>query len=280
MSCQEQPQEQLIVEYYQTSAAGDKLKQGQAPVVQNNRVISVYPDSTLQQISGFGGAFTESSAYLLNKMSVEKRQEIIEAYFAEDGANYSLTRTHMNSCDFSVDHYSYAPIAGDTALANFSVKEDADDLIPMIKDAMAASGDGFKIIASPWTAPPWMKDNNHWYAGKLLPEYYSTWANFFVKYTQAYEEEGIDIWGFTVENEPLGNDGHWESMHFTAEEMAAFIKNHLGPTLKSQFPEKKLLVYDQNRGDELKHWANVMLKDQELDPYVDGTAVHWYSSTR
>jgi len=73
----------------------------------------------------------------------------------------------MNSSDFSLGQYSYAPVKGDTLLTNFSIKEDKDDIIPMIKEAMKASKEGFKIISSPWTAPPWMKDNNEWVGGKI-----------------------------------------------------------------------------------------------------------------
>ena len=107
-------------------------------------------------------------------MSKENRKKVLKAYFGEEGARYSLTRTHMNSCDFSLSNYSYAPVEGDKDLNNFSIDEDRDDLIPMIKDAMAISKDGFKILSSPWTAPPWMKDNNDWRGGKLLPEYNDT----------------------------------------------------------------------------------------------------------
>ena len=135
-------------------------------------------------------------------------------------------------------------------IKNFSIEEDKDDLIPMIKDAMAISKDGFKIISSPWTAPPWMKDNKDWVGGKLLPKYYDTWALFFSKYIDAYKAEGIDIWGFTVENEPLGNGNNWESMHFTPEEMTDFVQNHLGPKLEADGKgDVKILGYDQNRGD-------------------------------
>ena len=99
-----------------------------------------------------------------------------------------------------------------------------DDLIPMIKDAMAVSEDGFKIIASPWTAPPWMKDNKEYVGGKLLPEYYDTFALFFSKYIDAYKAEGIDIWGLTPVNEPHGNGNNWESMHFTQKRRLILCK--------------------------------------------------------
>ena len=244
------------------------------------RLISRFlPDSTFQTITGFGGSFTESSAYLLNNLSKEKRDKVLEAYFGESGARYSLTRTHMNSCDFSLSNYSYAAVEGDKDLEHFTIDEDRDDVIPMIKDAMAISKDGFKILSSPWTAPPWMKDNNSYVGGNLLPEYYDTWALFFSKYIDAYKAEGIEIWGVTVENEPLGNGNNWESMHFTAEEMTTFVSNNLGPKLEADGKgDVKILGYDQNR-DHLKDWVDVMYKDEASSKYYDGTAIHWYAST-
>ena len=279
ISCNTKP-ELLHAEVYETSASGNKLTRISDFVSADSLVsITLLPEKKFQTITGFGGSFTEASASLLNRLSKENRDKIIEAYFGESGAKYSLTRTHMNSCDFSLSNYSYAPVEGDINLENFSIDEDRDDIIPMIKDAMAVSKDGFKILSSPWTAPPWMKDNKDWRAGKLLPEYYDTWALFFSKYRTAYKNEGIDIWGFTVENEPVGNDGNWESMHFTPEEMTNFVQHHLGPKLEKDGHDVKILGFDQNRGEELEKWANVMYKDEASSKYYDGMAIHWYAST-
>ncbi|CAL2093819.1 glycoside hydrolase family 30 protein [Tenacibaculum sp. 190524A05c] len=271
--------QELNVEVFETSASGNKLsKISEFSRTETSSKIVLDTSKRFQKITGFGGAFTESSAYLLNKLSEKNRKEIIEAYFSRDGANYSLTRTHMNSCDFSLTNYSYTPTP-DKELKDFSVKEDKKDLIPMIKAALATSKDGFKIFASPWTAPPWMKDNNHWVGGKLLPEYYDSWALFFSKYLEAYKTEGIEIWGFTVENEPHGNGNNWESMHFTPQEMTDFVQHHLGPKLESDgYGDKIILGYDQNRAG-LKEWVDVMYKDEASSKYYDGTAIHWYEST-
>ena len=144
---------------------------------------------------------------------------------------------------------------------------------------MNASKDGFKIIASPWTASPWMKDNNHWVGGKLKPEFYPTWALFFSKYADAYKEQGIDIWGFTVENEPHGNGNNWESMHYSPQEMTDFVNNHLGPQLeKDGKGDLKILGYDQNR-EGLREWVDEMFDPKHQPNYYDGTAIHWYEST-
>ena len=278
MACNSE--KKLDVTVYQTSESGDKLalKSTFMPC-DSASLIRILPEDTFQTITGFGGSFTESSAHILNGLSPEKRKDIIEAYFGDDGARYSLTRTHMNSCDFSLSQYNYAPIANDTLLEHFSVKEDKDDIIPMIKDAMAASSDGFKIISSPWTAPPWMKDNKQYVGGKLLPEFYKTWALFFSKYIDAYKAEGIDIWGFTVENEPHGNGNNWESMLYSPQEMTFFVQNHLGPKLeKDGHGDKVILGYDQNRAG-LKEWVDEMFKDEASSRYFGGTAIHWYEST-
>ncbi|MFC2110167.1 glycoside hydrolase family 30 beta sandwich domain-containing protein [Bacteroidota bacterium] len=271
---------QLSVEVYETSESGNKLKKiTEFSSETSQTIIKISPEKKFQTITGFGGAFTESSAYLLNKLSKKNRDIILNAYFAKDGANYSLTRTHMNSCDFSLSQYSYSPVEGDKELKHFTIKDDMDDLIPMIKDALKISEDGFKIFASPWTAAPWMKDNNHWVGGKLLPKYYDTWALFFSKYIDAYKAEGIDIWGFTVENEPHGNGNNWESMHFSPKEMTDFVEFHLGPKLEADgHGDKIILGYDQNRAG-LKEWVDEMFRDEASSKYFHGTAIHWYEST-
>lgn len=272
--------EKLEIEVYETSADGNKLQKLTDFEIKGEKAsISLLPNDQFQTITGFGGSFTEASAYLLNNLGEANREKILEAYFGESGARYSLTRTHMNSCDFSLSNYSYAAVEGDKDLEHFSIDEDRDDLIPMIKGAMAKSKDGFKILTSPWTAPPWMKDNKDWRGGKLLPEYYDTWALFFSKYLDAYKAEGIDIWGFTVENEPLGNDKNWESMHFTPAEMTDFVTQNLGPKLEADGHDVKILGYDQNRGEELKSWVDTMYRDETSKKYFDGTAIHWYAST-
>ncbi|NBC57609.1 MAG: glycosyl hydrolase family 30 [Bacteroidetes bacterium] len=280
-SCSESKEKkQLSVQVFETSRSGNQLSEITQfkDTIPTSKIV-VDTSKTYQTYTGFGGAFTESSAYLLNKLSPENRKKIIDAYFGSDGARYSLMRTHMNSCDFSLSQYSYAPVEDDMKLEHFSIAEDTSDLIPFIKDAMKASQDGFKIFASPWTAPPWMKTNNKWVGGELDPKYYDTWALFFSKYVDAYKKEGIDIWGFTVENEPHGNGNNWESMHYTPKQMTDFVVNHLGPQLeKDDKGDLVILGYDQNRAG-LKEWVDEMYRDKESSKYFDGTAVHWYEST-
>lgn len=273
------PREVTVI---QTSRGGDKLKvraggELEVSTAAGDALLELLPETRYQTLIGIGGSFTESTAHVLSKLSPALRDSVIQAHFGPEGSAYSLARTHINSCDFSLDHYAYTA-EGDTSLASFSIAPDLADLVPLIKDAQAASRDGFRLIASPWTAPPWMKDNGQWNAGSLKPGMEKDWARYIGKYLKAYRGQGIPIWGITPENEPLGNNGQWESMHFTAESMRDFIRDHLGPELARSAPDAKILIFDQNR-DHVEAWAKVILSDAQAANYVWGTAVHWYSST-
>lgn len=271
----------MQVTVWETSSNGSALQQKEL-LKQNDKadvVIRIEPEIKFQKIIGFGGAFTESTTYLLSKLSPANRTKVLEAYFGENGAKYSLCRTHINSCDFSLDHYAYNNVAGDTKLKKFDISRDEETIIPTIKEAQKISKDGFGLLASPWTAPPWMKDNNNWVGGKLKKEYYPTWALYFQKYFDAYKKHGINFWGLTVENEPNGNGNNWESMHYSPAEMTEFVRDYLGPQLeKNGYQNIKILGYDQNRAD-LKNWVDEMYRNDANSKYFAGTAVHWYEST-
>jgi len=278
-SCEDKSNRARII---QTSRAGDKLAEIQTISFSSEETtlprIIIIPDKKYQKIVGFGGSFTESSAHVLSGLSDRKRSQVINNYFSPEGAGYTLTRTHMGSCDFSLSNYTYAPVPGDAGLAHFSIEEDRKDLIPLIRDAMRVEGANFKIVSSAWTAPPWMKDNRDWNGGSLLPEYYDTWALYFCRYIEEYRKEGIPIWAVTTLNEPLGNAAQWESMIFTPGQMAGFVKKNLGPAFEEENIDARILIYDQNR-EHLREWATTILGDTAAARYVWGTAVHWYSST-
>jgi len=269
------------VTIYQTTRSGDRLAEVEqlAEVEGPARQLMLNPEATFQRVEGIGGSFTESGAQVLYELSKEQQAAVLAAYFSPEGAHISLTRTPVASCDFSVRNYTYAAVNGDTELKHFSIEPDRTYLLPMIKGAQAVAGSDFRILASPWTAPPWMKTNQTWNAGELLPEHYGTFAHYMVKYIEAYAGEGIPIWGITPVNEPLGNGGNWESLHFNAEQMREYIRDHLGPTLRGAGLDTRIWIYDQNREAEMLEWADTILGDPEAAQYVDGTAVHWYQST-
>ncbi|MBO4660165.1 MAG: glycoside hydrolase family 30 protein [Prevotella sp.] len=265
---------------WETSSEGEQLVQKTEFVPAEKKVvIEINSTEERQTLTGIGGSFTEATSSLLAQMSKEKRQEVIDAYFGPDGARYSLTRTHVGSCDFSRGHYCYDEVKGDTLLEHFSIKVDEETLLPLIKDAQKTSHDGFRIVASPWTAPFWMKDNQEYVGGALLPEYQKVYADYLVKYLEAYKAKGVDIWGLTPVNEPYGNGNNWESMYFDPPYEAAFVRDYLGPAFeKAGFGNTQILGYDQNRNG-IPEWVNAMYADEATAKYFGGLAVHWYEST-
>ncbi len=245
---------------------------------QENALINVYPDVAYQEIEGFGGAFTEAAAYTLSRISPDLRQAVIDAYFdPTTGLGYSLCRTHINSCDFSLGNYDYTSRAGDVGLETFSIAHDRELLIPLIRSALLAKGSAIKILASPWSPPAWMKTNNQMnQGGKLRPEFRSAWANYFSRYISAYAQEGIPIWAVSVQNEPKAVQT-WDSCIFTAEDERDFVRDHLGPALERDGHGRvKILVWDHNK-ERVYERAKVTLADPAAARYIWGVAVHWYS---
>jgi len=239
--------------------------------------IMIDPSKTFQTITGFGGALTDASAETFYKLNKNLQNEILKAYFDPDsGIGYTICRTHINSCDFSSDSYAYDSVKNDTSLSQFTIEHDKKYRIPLIKEALKASKNQLKVLATPWSPPSWMKTNGEMlHGGKLLPQYYQTWANYYVRFMKEYQKEGIPVWAISVQNEPAATQS-WESCIYTPEEERDFVKNFLGPTLKnSSFPDVKLLVWDHNRGIMYQR-AKVIYDDPEAAKYVWGTAFHWY----
>jgi len=240
--------------------------------------IFVDPARKFQTLVGIGGAITDASAETFAKLSKEKQTEVIEKlYNPKNGIGYTLARTNIHSCDFSSGSYTYVD-ENDAALKSFSVAHDKQFRIPMIKQAITGAGGKLTLFASPWSPPAWMKDNNNMLkGGKLLPKYYQSWANYYVKFVKAYEAEGIPVWGLSVQNEPMAIQT-WESCVYTAEEERDFVKKYLGPTLqKAGMSGKKLIAWDHNR-DLMYQRASTILSDPEAAKYIWGIGFHWYES--
>ncbi|MFD1293318.1 glycoside hydrolase family 30 beta sandwich domain-containing protein [Lutibacter holmesii] len=239
---------------------------------------SIFVNSTRlhQTFVGIGAALTDASAETFYKLSKDQQDLFMEAYYSIDkGIGYSLARTIIHSCDFSSASYTYIE-EGDTKLKTFSIEHDKQFRIPFTKLAIAAAGGELTMFASPWSPPAFMKTNNNMLqGGKLKPEFYQPWANYYAKFIKAYEKEGIPIWGLSIQNEPMAKQ-IWESCIYTAEEERDFLKNYLGPTLEKEgLGDKNIIVWDHNR-DLLFERANVILSDPEANKYVWGTGFHWY----
>lgn len=295
-----------------TSEAGDKCTEGNAVWFKQNKsaegaTFVISPSDKRQIIEGFGASLTESSAFVLACMEADQRNQILQEMFSEDGANFAVVRTHIGACDFSVEgKYSLCEQDGDTALLSFSLDRDKEgfsreqypqitdehyDLYHLMKDVAAIKAEQqdstYRIIANTWTAPDWMKDNKKYYerengvarGGALLPEYYQTYANYLIKYLEAYKEEGIHFWALTPVNEPMGNDGGWESMDFSPSVEAHFIGNYMGPTMAEKgFGDVKIFGFDQNIF-EMGPYTAAIYGDSLANSYCDGMAIHWYGST-
>lgn len=237
--------------------------------------IKVYPDVTYQTITGFGGALTESAAYVWSEMTEEMKSQVMDMYFGTNGNCYNFGRTHIQSCDFSLGNRSYVE-ENDRNLCTFSIKDDYNYQIPMIKAAMNKNPH-IQFLASPWSPPAFMKDNhdmNH--GGHLLEKYYSMWAQMIARYLMAYRDEGIIIDRITVQNEPMAVQT-WDSCIYTAAEEGAFAVKYLRPTLDLYgLSDVKIFIWDHNK-DVIVERIEETFKVEGAKNAVDGIAFHWYS---
>ena len=240
--------------------------------------VFVEPKKTFQTFLGIGGAITDASAEVFAKLTKDKQQEFMNAYYnKEKGIGYSLVRTTIHSSDFSSGSYTYIK-EGDADLKTFNIDHDRQYRIPMLREAIKTAGGKLLVYASPWSPPAFMKSNNNMLkGGTLLSGFYQSWANYYTKFVKAYEKEGIPIWGLTVQNEPMAVQT-WESCVYTAEAERDFLKNFLGPTMKKEgLGDKKIVVWDHNR-DLMNDRANVIFSDPEASKYAWGMGFHWYES--
>ena len=242
-----------------------------------NRVINLYPDAGFQEIIGFGGAFTETSAYQFSRMSAESKDKIIKLYFdPKEGLGYNFCRTHIHSCDFGLSRYTYVE-DGDSELKTFSIERDRKYILPFIKAAKKTAGSELLLFASPWSPPAWMKSNGDMcHGGRLLDDYYGAWAKYFVRYLEEYGKEGLSFFAVTVQNESIAWQT-WESCIYTAREEAVFVTKFLKPELKAAgFNDVKVMIWDHNKERVYERARDSFAVPGAKDD-IWGVAFHWYS---
>ena len=230
-----------------------------------------------QTLEGFGAAFTEAAAVTWQALPATQQSQLINDYFStRAGHGYALCRVHMNSCDFALGNYAHTDVAGDTELKHFSIDRDRQALLPMIKAAQAAASQPIQLLVSPWSPPAWMKSNGQMnQGGKLLPQYANAWARCYIRFIQEYEQEGVPVWGVSVQNEPQAVQ-RWDSCIYSAEEERDFVRDHLGPELaKAGLDHIKIVIWDHNR-DRMVERASVVYMDPQASKYVWGCGFHWY----
>ncbi len=233
---------------------------------------------TYQSVDGFGFALTGGSAYLINHLAATDRDALLKELFTSDssfiGINY--IRISMGASDLSTSVFTYDDVSNtqpDTTLSYFDLGADKYDMIPILQKVVALQPN-IKIIATPWTAPAWMKTNNSAVGGNLKANYYNVYAQYFVKYIQAMKAQGIHIDAITPQNEPL-NAYNNPSMLMPATEELNFIKNYLGPQFAAAGIDTKIIVYDHNC--DVPSYPVSILNDADAKKYIDGSAFHLYA---
>ncbi len=244
----------------------------------NNFTINVSESTSYQEMDGFGYSLTGGSAMLINNMSSSSRAELLGELFGtgENGIGVSYLRISIGSSDLDENTFSYNDLPSgqtDENLDNFSLNPDMVNLVPVLKEILAINPN-IKILGTPWSAPTWMKSNGSTIGGELQPQYYDTYANYFVKYIQGMAAEGITIDAITIQNEPE-NPYNNPSMVMTAEQQKTFIRDHLGPTFQAENVTTKIILFDHNLDN--PDYPISILNDASAKSYVDGSAFHLYA---
>lgn len=242
--------------------------------------IFVDDSKTYQSMDGFGFALTGGSAYLINRLPSVLRDSVLHELFDTKGNHIGINylRISIGASDLSTYVYSYndVPTPGtDTLLTNFSIHPESFDLIPLLKSIVAIQPN-IKILASPWSAPAWMKTNKSAIGGSLEKKYFGVYADYLVKYILAMQGQGIRIEAITPQNEPL-NPSNNPSMYMSAEDQAEFIRDHLGPRFAQNNIATKIICYDHNC--DVPAYPLTVLADAGTYKYVDGSAFHLYSGS-
>ncbi len=239
--------------------------------------IDVDENNSYQTIDGFGYTLTGGSAEMINFLDAPKKQELLQELFGQSATSIGVSylRISIGASDLNANPFTYDDMpAGqtDVNLSQFSLNPDKTNLISLLKEILAINPN-IKILGSPWSAPVWMKDNNNFVGGSLLPQYYPVYAQYFVKYIQQMKAEGITIDAITPQNEPL-HGGNNPSMVMSATQQADFIKNHLGPAFQSANISTKIIIWDHNCDN--PNYPITILNDAGAKAFIDGSAFHLY----
>jgi glucosylceramidase len=243
-----------------------------------NPVIEVDEGTTFQTVDGFGYTLTGGSAEVINSLNASVKQELLQELFgsSENAISVNYLRISIGASDLNANPFSYDDMPTgqtDLTLANFSLAPDMANVIPLLKEILAINPN-VKIMGTPWSPPTWMKDNNSFIGGSLLPQYYSVYAKYFVKYIQQMKAQGITIDAITPQNEPL-HPGNNPSMLMTAPQQADFIKNHLGPAFQAASITTKIIIYDHNC--DKPDYPISVLNDAAAKAFINGSAFHLYA---
>ena len=243
-------------------------------------VIRIDPQRQHQRMAGFGAAITEASAWLMRHgMSDAQRDALMRELFTRDGGGlgFELTRLTIGASDFSRRHYSLddmPPGQTDPELKHFSLERERADVIPAVKQALALNPK-LQVMASPWSAPGWMKTTDSLVQGQLRPEFHGAFARYLVRYVDEMQAEGVPIFALTLQNEPHFEPGDYPGMRMPPATRAAVVGQHLGPLLQARGMKTQILEWDHNWDEP---WSPLsMLADPQARRHVSGVAWHCYA---
>lgn len=241
-----------------------------------NQVINLYLDRQYQALEGFGGAFTDSAGYVFSLMPPDLQQRLLETYYGADGIGYTLGRTHMDSCDFSLAHYEAMSDAADTDMASFSLKRGSQYILPLLHRAQEVHCSRIPMMVAPWSPPAFMKTTGERNGGgELKPEYHGFWANYLCRYMEELRKVGCDVRRMTVQNEPKAVQT-WDSCIYTTAQEKEFIRDYLYPALREHgLDDVEIYLWDHNKERVYERVRDIM--DTHMRDMVAGVAFHWYS---
>jgi glucosylceramidase len=245
----------------------------------SSTVLTVDASRAYQTMVGFGAAMTDASAYLIEtKMSATQRDALMQDLFGHNaGIGLSFVRVPMGASDFSLRQYSYDDAGAnqtDSTLSRFSIAPDSAYKIPALQQALAINPQ-LTLMASPWSAPGWMKTTGSLIKGTLLPEYYDSFANYFARFIDAYKASGIPISVITIQNEPHFEPADYPGMRLDDTSRATIIGQHVGPLFTTRAPNVKILDWDHNWDE--PNAPLTVLANVEATRYVSGVAWHCYA---
>ena len=251
-----------------------------SPIESNTADVEINIDSSVryQQMEGFGYTLTGGSASHISQMDAKSQDSLLKALFDQDKLGISYLRLSLGASDLDPFPWTYNDLetdGKDLQLSRFSLSRDTLSLIPILKKIKAINP-SIQLMASPWSAPTWMKDNKDSRGGKLLKNYYPTYSLYFLKYIRAMADQGINIDAVTIQNEPH-HPGNNPSMFMSADDQIDFVGNHLGPLFEASQIETKIIIWDHN-ADEYDYPISV-LSNSKANSYIDGSAFHLYAGS-
>lgn len=241
--------------------------------------IVVRPQVRYQRMRGFGASITDASAWLIqHRMTPQQRRALMLELFGRenDGLGFDFARLTIGASDFSRSHFSLDDTLNgkpDETLEHFNLSVHQADAVSVAQDALKINPQLW-LMASPWSAPGWMKDSGSLIKGRLLPRYNDAFAHYLQRYIEEMADMGVPIHALTVQNEPDFEPGNYPGMRLNAPERARFIGDHLGPLLAKRSPEVQILDWDHNWNKPDEPLA--VLADVSASRYLKGVAWHCY----